>query len=475
MADFDESGNLLDQTAGLGLASAPGTQLLMPSFPEEPTGQFGGPTGLGLASAQPSPTQSDKDFLESLPTAQRIGLALQAFGAAVNGQPSPIESLLKRKRQEERDARTDLVQNTGILSKALEDAKKFDPQSIQGKAVLNAYKRLLPPEFAVALDAIGTDQEDTARSLAALVSDPDVQATLVKTCGRDRACWQKQVNDKDWLAMQYQTVDMKRLQTALPKLRAFKDQVIDKGGLGVARDKDGKISLSWPELVEGNAKLRLFSDAEMDTFRRNPDFLIPYGIKTTKALSAGEVEAAKIAERPEKEGKFKVGDTRREFDPQGNERQMTVVSIDAKGNPVFKETGRRAKPAKVLSVAQERSDQDVLNAREKLEAMKPEEIEKKSKRLIPASPGSRSTVDNPDFDPEIDRLKRTAGRALFGDVQAKREAGKGKEKPAQIESSKAKQLSAEEKFKISWEKTKKIHNLTDAELEKRLGRKRPAK
>lgn len=310
MADtYDEFGNLVNASP-LGFASAPGTPVMTPPDPgmaaardqsEAGTSfQQQAVPGLGIATGAAQPLQStqqrtkaDQDYLESLSPTEKIGLALQAFSAGFSGRENPIETLLKRKRENDQAARRELVESSAILTHAFEESRKYDAQSIQGKAVRNAYKRLLPPEMHAALDAVGTDKEDEAKSLSGLVSDPDVQGALVKVCGRDKACWVKQVNDADWLKQMYQTVDTKRLMTALPKLRAFKEQVVDKGGLQAKQDSDGKYTLSWPELMEGNAKMKLFTDAEMDTFRRNPDYLIPYGIRTTKALAAADEAKAK--------------------------------------------------------------------------------------------------------------------------------------------------------------------------------------
>ena len=502
---YDEVGNPLDH--GLGLASSTeASSVAMPDLGGESgyamdavtigdqdvpmfdrgQGTAGRPGEPQLLSSDTSSlgftrrgarTQSERDYLASLPAMQKVGLALRAFQAGVHGKPSPVEELLKNKRAEDREARREMMDNTTILTKAFEEARKYGVDTIQGKAVLGAYKRVLGPQWGKTLDAIGTENEETAKSLTGLVSDPDVQAALVKSCGRDRACWQKQVNDKDWLATQYATVDTKRLAGALPKVRAFKEQVLDKGGMGAEVDADGKYKLSWPELVEGNAKLKVFTDAEMDTFRRNPEYLIPYGIRTTKALSAGEVEGEKQAQRG-----IKAGTLRNITDDSGKQRQAMwdgegwvdpntneSIAFGAKAAAAGKGPKPSAgKPDKPLTVAQEAADEKVRAARERLAKYTPTEIELMMKKDVPASPGSLNPVANPKYDPEIARLKRLAGNPLNADIKAKRDRGGAA--PAAAPGAKP----PADKFNLkSWELTKQKHGLTDAELERRLGRKKP--
>jgi hypothetical protein len=54
-----------------------------------------------------APPQSDRDYLQSLPMAAKIGLAMSTFGAGVNAQASPIDTLLDRKRERDRQNRID--------------------------------------------------------------------------------------------------------------------------------------------------------------------------------------------------------------------------------------------------------------------------------------------------------------------------------------------------------------------------------
>ena len=449
---FDEAGfNDLSP----GLSGTDGTSMEYPAVSAPAATDFGpssggvdesGFMGMGIGS-QASPSsfnlataglniekprtraQEEQDYLQKLPTLQKIGLALEAFSAGVAGRENPVDKLLKNRREEQRAARQELMDSVNIMTKGLEESRKYDPTSLQGKAVLAAYKKLLPPELAGALDAVGTENEDQVRSLTGLVSDPDVQSALVKACGRDRACWTKQVNDKDWLATQYATVDMKRMAQVLPKLRAFKDQIVDKGALeGIAtKGADGKWNVSWPQMVEGNSKLKIFSDAEMDTFRRNPEYLIPYGIKTTKGLAAGEIEAAKQAEKPVKEW----SDPYRLDGVLVQKNEATGEIRTAVSRPPRDKDDKRDKP---ISPAQVRSDEKKVEARDFLTEhgidWQAKDAQAKyfalQKKL--GTKEDREGKDSKDYDPklaaELQRAWRTAPGKLYEEINEERKGGK---------------------------------------------------
>ena len=324
MADFS-----YERKNDLGLASAPATEM-MPGVGDAGGFDQGGmpspspssfdmnrlnlspdvQAGLGMAAPR---TQSDQDYLQSLPVSQKIGLALQAFSAGVAGRENPIDSLLKTKRETDRMARQELLNTATILTKGFEEARKYGAGTIMGKAVINAYKQVLPPSFHSALDAVGTGGEEDARVLAGLTSDPDVREKLVQVCGRDQKCWITQMQTPDRRAVFEQMVDAKRTPVVLSKLTAFGDQVLgklDDAGLvafGATRDEGGKVSIDYARFVEANEKLKLFTEQEMDTIARmsKKGDLLPYGIVPSsvalKGAEAGAAEQAKQAARPDKD------------------------------------------------------------------------------------------------------------------------------------------------------------------------------
>ena len=54
---------------------------------------------------------SDQEYLQSLSAAEKIGLALQAFGAGFHGRESPIDQLLREKRAQYREDQADCKAN----------------------------------------------------------------------------------------------------------------------------------------------------------------------------------------------------------------------------------------------------------------------------------------------------------------------------------------------------------------------------
>lgn len=68
-----------------------------------------------LAAAGPEPVcgraWSDQEYLQSLPTIEKIGLALQAFSAGVAGRESPIDKRLREKRAQYREDQADCRAN----------------------------------------------------------------------------------------------------------------------------------------------------------------------------------------------------------------------------------------------------------------------------------------------------------------------------------------------------------------------------
>ena len=52
-----------------------------------------------------APPRSDKEYLDSLSTMAKTGLLMQAFSAGYAGRPDPIDELLDRKRERDRQNR----------------------------------------------------------------------------------------------------------------------------------------------------------------------------------------------------------------------------------------------------------------------------------------------------------------------------------------------------------------------------------
>lgn len=80
---------------------------------------------LGRSAILPRPTLRDqaRQDIESLPTLQRVGLALRAFGAGVAGQPSPVEAFVRQKREERALQATELRAHVDALEAGSKIAK----------------------------------------------------------------------------------------------------------------------------------------------------------------------------------------------------------------------------------------------------------------------------------------------------------------------------------------------------------------
>lgn len=429
--DYDESGNLLDPVPGLGLASAPATELMTPGVGDAGAFDQSGSAGLSFKTpslnlASPPPAQSEQEYLQNLPTMQKIGLALQAFSAGVAGRPSPVTELLKQRRAQQQADRADLLNTINVISKGTEVLRKMPPGIARDAVAAQLGKAVGGGEIAKVFTLAG-DQQQEINTVLATFSDPDVQNTLIKACSGSadfRACVMTQARDKNFMDRAHSQADSKRMPDIVRKLSAVTDQIGKTGVLNEFKTEDGKYEIPFAKLIELNDKAKIFSPQEMDTLRRNEDMLSPFGIKTTAAIKAGAAEKAKIAERPAKED-FKEGATRRILDAAGTELQQ-----EFKGGQWVTIGKRKDKPTeKPISLAQERHDEQVLEARRYLteNGIKSiEDVKKFSEKEIPTRPGGSVTKPNPNYDPEAMRKWRLAGEPLFADTKAKRDAAKGK-------------------------------------------------
>src|SRR3990167_5137980 len=189
MPTYDENGLQVEDSSGLGLASAPDTQLMEPSaeLVSEPPGSepLRTPsfdmTSLGFAAPPPSRTQTDKDYLQNLPLMQKIGLMLQSYSAGVEGRGSPVDELLKRKRLQDKERRDEITHTINTIQKGTEVLRKL-PRGLQRDAVAKELGRAVGPQYAHVFEAAGTENESELLSLMSVFTDPDVQQTLIKAC-----------------------------------------------------------------------------------------------------------------------------------------------------------------------------------------------------------------------------------------------------------------------------------------------------
>ncbi len=435
---FDDTAD--DFSPGLS-SGTPETSLALP--PVSGDGDLGGPmadgsqgdfsmpsTGFNLASAglnlaKPrTRSQDDIDYLQNLPTGQKIGLALQAFSAGVAGKDDPIDKLLKDRRAQQAADRADLATTITTISKGTEILRKMPPGIARDAVAAELGKAVGGGQLAKVFEAAG-DQHTEIKEVLSTFTDPDVQNQLLKSCSGStdfRACVMTQARDKDFMDRAHAMADSKRMGTVTTKLAAAIDQAKKAGILDQFKGTDGKYEVPFAKLIELNDKTKIFSQEEMDTIKRNEDMLSPFGIKTTKALVAAAAEKAKQGEKPLKED-FKEGATRRILDPAGAELQQEYK------DGAWVTIGKRRdkdKPDKPLTLAQEAADERVLKARQDVAGLEKADVAKRTQKDLP------NGKPNPDYDPDLARNWRLSQQPLFADVKARRDAAKAapKEKPA---------------------------------------------
>jgi hypothetical protein len=59
------------------------------------------PPSSGLGLAAPAPMPSPETELQAMPTMGKVGLALQSFGAGMQGRPDPVNQIIQQKRQDQ--------------------------------------------------------------------------------------------------------------------------------------------------------------------------------------------------------------------------------------------------------------------------------------------------------------------------------------------------------------------------------------
>lgn len=469
MAFLDSDGTDFDSSPGFS-----GTQATSLALPEVSTGGDAGVAeqygfretgGLNLAKAgipelalaSPPPEQSEQEYLQSLPTMQKIGLALQSFSAGVAGRPSPVAALLKEKRLKDKENRDEVMTTINTIGKGSEILRKLPP-GIQRDAVAKELGKAVGPKYADVFKLVGSEREDELKSLTAVFTDPDVQNQLIKACSGSAdfgVCWRKQAGDESFMKRAYATADAKQYEPVTRKLTAVIDQAKKSGILDEFKTSDGKFEIPFAKMVEFNAKAKIFTDTEMDFIRRNDTVLEPFGVKSQKAMEAGAAERAKQAAKPPKED-FKVGATRRILDNAGTELQQEYRQTGSAPDGEWVTIGRRTKDKldKPLTYGQERADEKKVEARELLAEHGLDWQSKDAKDKYFAlqkkigdkedSTGRENPNYNPKLASELQRAWRTAPGKLNAEMKDERApaAAPKADAPAKAESGKASGLSA---------------------------------
>lgn len=287
----------LPASGSLGLAPLPATapSTTAPSVPTEApvsaTPQVAAPpatASLGFGSARP---QDDAQFLASLPTHQKIGLALQAGAAAMNGQPSPIDTLLAHRRQSRLDAQNELSNTLKNVANAYDVLDKV-PEGPQKDAMKEMLGRTMPA-FAGVFAAHGSDTEAAIKARLGQMT-PSAQKLIVDACsgvnstsGR-QACFLKVQLDDSFSKKLDEASIQDSLPGAIAKVQAAAKRITAGGDPTLV--SDGKPRITTAQLIALNETAKkggdtnALSDAELNAVLKRQASFSDFGLVTDETL-----------------------------------------------------------------------------------------------------------------------------------------------------------------------------------------------
>lgn len=355
------------------------------------------PSGTAVADR----TQADRDYLQSLPTMEKIGLAMQSFKAGFDGTASPIDTLLTQRRLKEKTDRENLVSTINVLQKGTEILRKLPQGSLQRQAVAEELGKVVGPKFAPLFAAAGSEHDDAIKNYLDIMGDKEVQQMAVKQCSGASdfsACILKLSVDDSWGKRAEKVVDSKRLGAITTKMRSLSDSM----------KTQGKDSFTLADITTLNKDNSLFTPEEMNTIGRNEAFWGDIGLKSEKTIQAAAETAAKAAERPasEKIVTRNIGGTEYLYDPGKAKpgKRLTAnedwVALGPAGNPKTNDLSE----AQMLKLRREKTGYD--NAQRQLEAFGIDITGRSSKPSIqdrltpnkPMTPTSNIPMPNPKYD-----------------------------------------------------------------------------
>lgn len=300
---FMQDDQSLDASASPGLEplpaeGAPMADMAGPSFASpSPMPDMGGPSvaptpassGAGLSSLKGARNNDDSEYLKSLPTGQKIGLMLQAFGNGVNGGPNPIDALLENKRKREVEFRQELTAKTQFLKGAIDMVKKVPPGQARD-ALIDMIARSPGSDGEAtkqALQKIGTGGETELQDIVGVMDSPSAQAKLIKAASKaddPKKEALRLIADKDFRANLEQTADREMMPGVMTKLRVVADAM---SKMPQFQAGEGKASFSMGDLLIQNDKLPpelKLSNGELGALRRNQILGAVYGMKTDQTV-----------------------------------------------------------------------------------------------------------------------------------------------------------------------------------------------
>lgn len=292
-------GDASDESAGISLPTpttqlAPVTDL---STPATPSLNLPAPS----RPLMPNPrADDDAAYLKSLPTTQKIGLAMQAFGNAVNGQPDPIRALLAQRSKSRQDLLTEIDSTLKTVDAGMTMARQIsDPKAKAALAEqIDRAVGLGGDTIKNAILGAGTGDESAIRSMADVITDPAGKDMLVKAAmqanpANPRQAALKLLTDSDFMKKVEKTVDLKNLPTAMSAVNVM--------GQAMAHDPqfqgpDGKPKFGLSDLIAANQKLppeQQLPQSLIDTVSRNQSDFIRYGLQTSTTQQQQQADEAK--------------------------------------------------------------------------------------------------------------------------------------------------------------------------------------
>jgi hypothetical protein len=304
MALFDEPS--LEASASPGLPPLPAQGAAAEPLPPAPPAGLGfdvpapQQAGLGMAPQAPPPPASadteEQQYLQSLPVAQKLGLALQAFSAGVAGQPNPINTILEQRRKAKATMKAELGENMRNLGMGMEILDKLQPGSQQYTAMSEMLARKMP-DFAGAFQGHGQGRSGKVRAIASVLSSTEAQDVLVKASGGDPATAQRLLADGDFVQkMLIPAADGAALPVALAKIKSIANIVRQLPGPEM-KDAEGNVVFTMADLYERNKQLPpelKLSDGQLQAVARNQTAAVIYGMKTDKTIQAEQEAAARL-------------------------------------------------------------------------------------------------------------------------------------------------------------------------------------
>ena len=257
----------------------------------------GGTSGLGLADYKRARSEDELAYLQNLPTMQKVGLVLESFGAAVNGQQNPVDRLLENKRKREVEFRNELGTTIQTVKAGMDLAAKV-PAGKARDALIEQLSRSSGTASGIvreALGVIGTEQEKRLRDTVSVLENPaarEMLITAVSGAQDPRAAADKLLTDSDFMKRLEQRAD----QVTLPRVTG-KLAVISRTLAKMPKYQagEGASTFTLADLREVNRELPKelqITDAEFGTITRNQAALIPYGLKTDATLQAEQAAGA---------------------------------------------------------------------------------------------------------------------------------------------------------------------------------------